>query len=137
MNATWHDLIMDGLLPLAVPVLLFLAWQAVAALKRRGYQTTYAEALLRAVGAGADAAHSAGSSIFKPDGRAIAVAVAVHYLQTTVGTAAGALGIVGEAAHAKRIEAQIGVIAVQAEATTNALVQAETGMALGGSGNAA
>ncbi len=101
-------------LPLAVPLALFLAWQLVTILRMRGYRTTYAEALLRAVGAGANAAKDAGTTIFAPQGRMIALNAAIDYMQATVPTASAKLGI-AQGDHAQRIDGQIGAMELQSE----------------------
>jgi hypothetical protein len=107
-TADFLEFIRQCIITLGVPVALYLAWIVVAEMKKKGYQTTYAEALLRAVGAGQNAAQDAGKSIFTPEGRALAVRVGASYLKNTVPDASSALGITSEDQHAARVEAQIG-----------------------------
>jgi len=99
----------------SVPVLLVMAWQAVALLKARGYRTTYAEALLRATGAAANAAQDAGTNLFTPAGRAVGMVAAVKYMENTVPEASAALGI-DMTGHAQRVSAQIGATVAEAHA---------------------
>lgn len=93
--------------PLAVPFFLYLAWDAVAALKRHGYQTAYAQALLRAVGAAANAARDSGRTLYDPAGRAIGIKAGADYLESTIHDTSAALGITMDG-HAERIDAEIG-----------------------------
>lgn len=94
------------LTPLAISAATAVAYQGLMVLKQKGYQTTYAEALVRAVGSGAAAAQNQGMSLNTSQGRAVAVMQGVKYLMDTVPSASAALGI-GEADHAPRVEAQM------------------------------
>ena len=76
-----------------IPLLLLLANRALAELKRRGYHTTYVEALVRAVGAAENAASAQGKVLTSPEGREIGVKAALAYLSATVPDTQKALGI--------------------------------------------
>lgn len=106
-------MLMDLAWTLAVPVFTWLGYMLIDELKTRGYQTRYVAALVRAVGAGADAANAANTTLFTPQGRVIGVAAAVAYLKTTVGEPARRLGIDDEG-HALRVNAQIGTSLAEA-----------------------
>jgi hypothetical protein len=90
-------------------------------LKRKGYQATYLEALVRATGAGVAAAHAQKLDPFTGEGKRLVLAVGSEYLADTVGDAANAFGLSLDD-HATRIEAQLGVVQAQAEAVAQASV---------------
>lgn len=98
-----------------VPALLGAAWVGIDVLKRHGYQTTYAEAIVRAMGAGVMAAQDRGVNPFTGAGRGIVAAVGTKYLVDHVSDAAEGLGIEPDQ-HAERVIAQLGVVKAQAEA---------------------
>jgi hypothetical protein len=62
-------------------------------LKRKGYQATYLEALVRATGAGVAAAHAQKLDPFTGEGKRLVLAVGSEYLADTVGDAANAFGL--------------------------------------------
>jgi hypothetical protein len=113
------DLITQIVDTVAVPIALLLLYQGIAWLKKHGYKTTYADAVVKAVGAGQQAAAAAGTTIFTPEGRALALEVGTKYLISTVSPEAAKIGI-DDAGHAARVDSAIGVIAAQAAATVAA-----------------
>ena len=108
------EVLFDLLKPLLVPTIMAVGWFVVAEMKRRGYQITYAAALVRAVGAGFSEAQRRGLDPFGIEGRQVVIAEGTHYLETTVADSATALGITPDD-HAMRITAQLGVMQVQAQ----------------------
>jgi hypothetical protein len=111
----WLDLAHEAVTTLGFPLALALAWKLIGLLQQHGYRTTYAAALLRAVGQGQIAAKERGVSLFSPAGRAIASEVGAAYLMSTVSKASNALGIKPDD-HAVRIVGQIGDMMATAEA---------------------
>lgn len=107
--------------PFAAIALLALGYWAVAELQRHGYRATYAAAIVRAMGAGFLAAQDKGLDPFV-DGRRIVLEKGAEYLSMHVGEAGAALGINSMADHAQRVEAQLGVVAAQAETAVAAQV---------------
>lgn len=103
---------------LAIAVMALGYW-GVAVLQRHGYQATYAAAIVRAMGAGVAAAQGKGLDPFVGEGRSLVLTVGANYLSNTVGDAAKALGI-QPGDHLDRVEAQLGVVAAQAEAVAQA-----------------
>lgn len=99
--------------PFVAMALVGLGYWAVAELQRHGYQTTYASAIVRAMGAGVMAAQDRGFDPFSPEGRQIVGKVGGEYLATRVGEAGEALGIESTADHATRVLAQLGATSVQ------------------------
>lgn len=94
--------------------LLALGYWGVAVLRRHGYRTAYAEAIVRAMGAGVMAAQGSGLNPFKDDGRSVVLKVGVRYLMDNVPDAAASLGITTPVQHAARVDAQLGVAAATA-----------------------
>lgn len=113
------DIARETVVTIGVPAGLILAWSALKLADQHGYKTTYAAALLRAVGQGQIAAQTSGVSLFSPAGRAIAVRVGTEYLMNTVPDASAALDIKTDADHGARIIGQIG--SMQAAAAAAAL----------------
>jgi len=99
---------------LGVPAAIALAWQGLQHWKSSSAGRTYAEALLRAVGAGQAAASAQGMSIFSPKGKEIAARAGAEYLMNTVPAAAAAKGITDIQQHVERVTAQIGALEAQA-----------------------
>lgn len=110
-QAIWQGALID----FGPPAALLLAYCALQVAQAHGWRTTYAAALLRAVGQGQIAAAAQGVSLFSPAGRLVAIKVGTDYLTSTVGAAAAGLGIT-DADHAVRIVGQIGAIEAAAQA---------------------
>ena len=110
--------------PFALPGALYLAYQGIGIMQAKGYQTTYATALVRAAGAGAAAAQAKGLDPFTGAGLKLAANVGGTYLMQQVPVAAAGLGITDLATHATKVEAQLNTIAMQAQADANATVAA-------------
>lgn len=105
--------------PFAAIGLLALGYWAVAELQRHGYRATYGAAIVRAMGAGVLAAQDKGLDPFG-SGRSLVLRTGAAYLASHVGDAASGLGITTLADHAQRVEAQLGVVAAQAEVSAQA-----------------
>lgn len=113
--AQYFDLVLRPLIEtIGIPALFAALWKGISVLQQHGYRTAYAQALLRAAGAGQTAAAKAGLSVFAPEGRALAVQAGTAYLMATVGTAGKGLGIKTEGDHALRVEAQLGALELTA-----------------------
>lgn len=102
------------------PVVTYLAWVAVATMERNGNRTTYAMAVLKAVGAGQNAAQGKGLSIFTSAGRMVAAQAGADYLEATVAESAAKLGIKTLDEHKARVLTQIGLMGAEAAATATA-----------------
>ena len=113
--AAWAQPILTILEPLLVPVVTWAMWAGVAELRRHGWQTTYAEAIPRAMGAGVIAAQKQGLDPFSAAGRVVVAAEGTSYLSRFVGEQADKLGIT-DATHGERVLAQLGVAAGEAQA---------------------
>jgi hypothetical protein len=90
-----------------------MGWLIVAELRAHGYKATYASAIVRAMGAGVMAAQDRGLDPFSRQGRILVAKVGAEYIESTVPQAADALDL-HMRDHAARVEAQLGVAAVQA-----------------------
>lgn len=112
--------IFEILSPFLALAIMALGYWAVAELKKRGYQVTYATAIVRAMGAGVMAAQDKGLDPFAGAGRSLVISVGTDYLRQHVGEAAEQLGINDLHLHAAKIDAQLGVVAAQAEAVAQA-----------------
>jgi hypothetical protein len=117
MLTTALDFAREVMITAGVPIALALAWRLLSIAEAHGYRTTYAAAVLKAVGAGQLVAQSQGLSVFDPAGRAVAVQAGAAYLMQTVPDAGAALGITSETDHAARVDTQIGLMAAQTAAT--------------------
>ncbi len=101
--------------PFAVPGFFWLAWMGVKELQRRGYSTTYANALIRAVGAGYQKSVDAGVNPMSPAGRAIVAAGGAAYLMAQLPAVISWLKM-PESEHAIKVDAQFGAMIAQAAA---------------------
>lgn len=131
--AIWQGLLIN----LGPPLMMALAYSSVKMLEQHGWKTTYAAALVRAVGEGQNAAAAKGVSLFSPAGRAEAIRAGTAYLTNTVATAAAGLGLTA-ADHETRIVAQIGAMEAAGQAVAQAAtsrVPADTIAAVTGLGN--
>lgn len=128
MTGITTDSVRSALQIVAMPLLTALAWQGVALLRQHGYRTTYVEALTRALGTGEAAANARGTSMVRPDGRAIGFKAALDYMVQTVQPQATALGIDSDEAHLARLQGQFGAMGLQAavNATTAAVAEVAT-----------
>lgn len=106
--------------PFMVPLAGMIGWGIIAAMKRHGYQTVYATAIMRGFGAGVAAAQAKGLDPFSPAGRSVVIAAGAQYMNENVGQAAAALGISSIEDHERRLSAQIGAVQGQAEALASA-----------------
>ena len=101
-------LALAALRALAPTVGVYVVKLAVDELKRRGFQTTYVEAIGRALGAGLNAAAQAKLDPFSEAGMKLVGAVGAKYLLDNVGSAAASLGIDNIQAGETRILAELG-----------------------------
>lgn len=89
----------------------------VAEMRKHGFKTTYATALVRAMGAGVMAAQTAGVDPFSKEGLRVVGKVGAEYLENTVPATSQALKI-GVEGHAERVVAQLGTVLATARAAT-------------------
>lgn len=113
--AAWTQPLYAVFEPLLIPLASWAAWAVVAELRRRGWQTTYAAAIPRAMGRGVLAAQKRGLDPFSEAGRAVVASEGTAYLARFVGEQAAKLAIPADT-HGERVLAQLGIASGEAQA---------------------
>lgn len=103
----WLPVVLDIFWTLCAPALVAAAGLILQELRKHGYRTALADAIVRAAGEGQIAATQAGLSLAGAAGRAVAVKAGVQYLKSTVPDALVHFCL-DDADTAVRVQAQIG-----------------------------